>query len=131
MPEVAQLVLTQPAGFASVKEFRERLLARLGELEREAAAERGARGVRALGAHRVRKQKHTDRPTTRERRRGLDPRIAAKDKQQRIEALQRLVRFLEEYRAALLRYCDGDRSVLFPHGTYLMRVRFGVACASS
>ncbi len=131
MPEVAELVLSAPPGFESVEEFRARVDARVKQLEAAAAAEREAAGVRAMGAQRVLKQRHTARPETREPRRGLDPRIAAHDKWKRIEMLGQLVDFLERHREALLRFCRGERGVVFPHGTYLMRVKFGVACASS
>ena len=84
-----------------------------------------------LGARRVLKQSHKSRPASTEPRRVLNPRIAAKDKWKRIEALGRLVEFIQSYRRALSVFRGGDHSVVFPHGTYLMRVRFGVACASS
>jgi REP-associated tyrosine transposase len=129
MPETAELVFSTPPGFESVDAFRERVIARVDELEREAAAERAASGDEVLGVHRILKQRHTERPMARETRHGLNPRIAAGDKWRRIEALQRLVSFLEGHREALVRFCLGERDVVFPNGTYLMRVRFGVACA--
>jgi REP element-mobilizing transposase RayT len=131
MPEAEQLVLSAPPGFESVEAFRALVAARLNELERTAADEREASGVSVLGAPRVLKQRHTNRPTSGEPRRVLNPRVAARDKWKRIEAVGRLVSFLESHRDALLRFCRGERNVIFPHGTYLMRVRFGVASASS
>jgi REP element-mobilizing transposase RayT len=131
MPERAQLVFSVPPGFESVEAFQAQVMARVNELEREAAAKREASGVEVLGARRVLKQKHNARPASLEPRRVLNPRIAAKDKWKRIETLGRLVSFLESHREALVCFCRGERNVLFPHGTYLMRVRFGVACASS
>ena len=68
--------------------------------------------------------------TTGEPRRGLRPRVASWDKWKRLESIGQLVSFLERHRDALLRYCRGERNVTFPRGTYLMRVRYGVACAS-
>lgn len=131
MPAAQELTFTTPPGFDSAADFRQRVIARMTELEDAAAAERDAEGVTVLGARRVMRQSHTDRPRRGERRRVLDPRLAAGDKWKRIEAIGRLVSFLEEYRDSVLRYWRGERSVVFPHGTYLMRVRFGVACASS
>jgi putative transposase len=131
MPGSEVLVFSVPRGFQSAEAFRSLVIARMRELERTAAAEREASGVPVLGARRVMKQKHTDRPAPGEPRRALNPRIAARDKWKRIEALNRLVSFLESHRDALLRFCRGERDVVFPRGTYLMRVRFGVACASS
>jgi REP element-mobilizing transposase RayT len=131
MPETATLVISAPPGFESVEAFRALVIARVKELEQAAAADREARGVAVLGTHRVLKQPHTDRPGPGEPRRALNPRIAAQDKWKRIEALGRLVSFLKDHRDALLHFCQGERHAVFPHGTYLMRVRFGVTCASS
>jgi REP element-mobilizing transposase RayT len=131
MPESEELVFSVPPGFTSVEAFQAQVIARVSELEQAAAAKRVVEGSRVQGVHRIRKQKHTDRPAPGEPRRVLNPRIAARDKWKRIEALGRLVTFLQNHRDALLRYCRGERNALFPRGTYLMRVRFGVACASA
>jgi len=131
MPEDETLVFSVPPGFESAEAFRSQVIARVNELEEHAAAERQARGVAVLGARRVLKQRHTQRPASGEPRRVLNPRIAARDKWKRIEALGRMVSFLERHRDALVRFCRGEQNVVFPHGTYLMRVRFGVTCASS
>ncbi len=131
MPERQELVLSAPPGFESAEVFQAQVLARVNELEQAAAADRAASGVTVPGPRRVLEQKHTDRPAPGEPRRVLNPRIAARDRWKRMEALGRLVSFLERHREAMLRFCRGERNVLFPRGTYLMRVRFGVACASS
>jgi len=131
MPARVRLVFSAPSGFESPDAFRALLTAQVLELENAAAADREIRGVAVLGKARLRKQKHTDRPPPAEPRRVLNPRVAARDKWKRIEALGRLVSFLESHREALMRFCGGERDVVFPHGTYLMRVRLGVACASS
>jgi REP element-mobilizing transposase RayT len=92
---------------------------------------RGARredGLGFLGRRRVLKQSPFRRPRSVEPRRGLNPRVAAGDKWHRIEVTQRLLEFAEAYREARERYLHGDFSVLFPWGTYWMRVRLGVQC---
>ena len=125
-----ELVFSVPPGVASAEAFQAQVLTRLKELEDEATAEREARGVAVVGAPRVLKQKRTARPS-REPRRVLNPRIAARDKWRRIAALARLASFLDRHREALVRFCRGEQHVVFPLGTYLMRVRYGVSCASS
>ena len=70
------------------------------------------------------------RPRDRESRRQLSPRVACHDKWRRIEALTQLRAFAEAYRRALQAW-PRDRSVVFPAGTYLMRVLHGVACMDS
>ena len=131
MPRSAKLGYSVPNGFESPEAFRSAVIARVGELEQAAAASREASGIAALGARRVSRQQSSDQPAPGEPRRGLRPRIAARDRWKRIEALGRLAAFIDGYREAQSRFCRGERSVTFPHGTYLMRVRFGVACASS
>jgi REP element-mobilizing transposase RayT len=131
MPEGAELVFSAPPGFESAEAFQALVITKIDELEKGAAAAREADGVSVQGARRILRQRHTDRPGPGVPRRVLNPRVAAKDKWKRIEALQRLVSFLERHRDALLRFCNGERNVVFPCGTYLMRMRFGVACESS
>lgn len=50
---------------------------------------------------------------------------------ERIEAARELKTFRADYRAAWERYKAGERDVVFPCGTYLMRVRHGVRVADS
>lgn len=126
MPEEARLELTPPPGFASTEDFRDRLVGALAERELQAA--RDVRGE-FLGVARVLAQNPRRRPASGERRRTLNPRVAARDKWKRIEALSRLKDFLRSYRAAWIAMGAGDTKVIFPCGTYLLRVAHGVPCA--
>ena len=125
LPESVTLELTAPPGFASTEEFREALRGALSE--REAAAREGRT---FLGASRVLAQLPTARPRPHEPRRGLSPRVAARDKWKRIEVLGRLAAFLSDYRDAWEARRQGKRSAVFPAGTYLLRVLHGVPCAA-
>ncbi len=125
LPEKAALQLTPPPGFASAEEFRERLATSLAE--REAQAVRDARGG-FLGVAQVLAQKPMGRPWPGEPRRTTNPRVAARDKWKRIEALGRLVEFLRLYRSAWAARREGKTHVTFPRGTYLLRVGHGVPC---
>ena len=87
-----------------------------------------AEGRSFLGARRVLAQKRTARPAAKEPVGGLNPRIAARDKWKRIEALTGLVEFRRAYRAAWRRMRDGTRDVLFPAGTYWLRIAHGARC---
>ena len=127
MPESETLELVAPKGFGSAEEFREKLRTRLGELEEKAARE--GRGV--LGVRRVLAQRHTDRPGGTEPRRNLKPRVAAVDKWKRLEATLRVKEFVKAYREALERFRQGARNVVFPRGTYLLRITLGVRCADA
>jgi REP element-mobilizing transposase RayT len=103
---------------------RERLIARETELRAEFRAE----GRPFAGMAEVLRCDPFGHPTTRERRRGMNPRIAGKDPEVRIGAIAELTGFRREHRKARLRYEGGDHSVVFPAGTWLMRVRYGVKC---
>ena len=126
LPETASLELKPPPCFVSAAAFRDQVLPALAEREADAVR----RTTRFLGILKVLAQRPFDRPRSREPRRGLSPRVACRDKWRRIEALGRLVGFLRDYRDALLSW-RSDRSVLFPAGTYLMRVAHGAACAGA
>jgi REP element-mobilizing transposase RayT len=131
MPEKVELQLVVPQGFGSADEFRERLTAAVAALEQQARRAVAASGRDMLGKARVLAQKPTARPRSGEPRRGLNPRVAARDKWKRIEALSRLVEFLKSYRDAWRERRAGEQRAVFPRGTYLMRVVHGVPCAAT
>ena len=104
-----------------------------GVQEREEEVQRRVKKKRRgfLGWRNVVKQRRVDAPKNPEPRRGIQPRLACRDKWKRIEILGTLKGFLEKYREALTRFLKGERDVVFPAGTYLMRVRFKVNCAAA
>jgi REP element-mobilizing transposase RayT len=130
LPDRVTLELTVPPGFASAEEFRGELLRALEPLEAAARSRHSPRGG-FLGVARVLRQKPFAWPKPGEPRRGLNPRVAGRDKWKRVETLVRLLEFLESYRAAWAARRDGAADALFPHGTYLLRVRHGVPCAGA
>lgn len=131
MPATARLEFTVPAGFESAEEFRARVKAAVAEQEEQERERIKRDGGKFLGPAKVLAQSPWGRPKSKEPRRGLNPRVAGRDKWRRIEAIAQLKTFWSEYREALARFCDGDHTVVFPAGTYLMRVRYGVPCAAS
>ena len=70
-------------------------------------------------------------PHTDEARFEAKPQIAARDKWRRVEAISRLKAFVHDYRRAFAERRSGTANVLFPAGTYLMRVLHGVQCAGA
>jgi putative transposase len=128
MPESVELSLTVPAGFASASEFRSLVAAAVEELEDGARRALAAKGRGFLGRARVLSQNPFAKPSAGEPRRGLSPRVAARDKWKRIEALGRLVEFIRAYRAAWTAMRSGAHDVLFPAGTYRLRVENGIRC---
>jgi REP element-mobilizing transposase RayT len=130
-PPTAPLELTCPAGFDSEEELRCRLTEELTRRETQVARDLVAKGRSFLGVRKVLAQDPFARPASVEPFRGLKPRVAARDKWKRIEAIGRLKSFLAEYREAWHAFKDGARGAVFPEGTYWMRVTMGVACSAS
>jgi REP element-mobilizing transposase RayT len=130
MPATVRLRPSRPPGFEDDTSFVETLRSRLCETEERAAAELESAGRAPLGARRVRAQRPDARPAPGEPRRELSPRVACRNKWGRIEALLRLKEFGKAYREALEQWQAGVRGVLFPPGTWLMRVQHVAACAA-
>jgi hypothetical protein len=129
LPEEITLQFVRPRGFEHLTEeqWKAKLSNAIADKEREFAAKRAAKGIRLLGSRAVRDQSPFSSPTTFTKRRGLSPRIATRNKWLRVEAAQRNKQFATQYRDALSRFRSGE-DVLFPAGTYLLRVRGLVSC---
>jgi REP element-mobilizing transposase RayT len=130
LPDRASLGLVAPPGFDSGEAFSRAVASALRSREHLAAVELRAAGRTFLGAGAVLAQKPLARPRGQEPLGGLNPRVASKDKKTRTRALADLVEFLAAYRAAFATWRTGVRDVLFPHGTYLMRVLHRASCAT-
>jgi REP element-mobilizing transposase RayT len=124
----ARLELRAPPGMGDAGLIPE-LLGKLRREEDAAAKRLGEERRSFTGVARVLAQKWWARPPSAAPRRGLNPRVAAKNAWKRIEALTKLVEFRTAYREALARWRMGMRDVEFPPGTWLMRVRHLVRCA--
>jgi REP element-mobilizing transposase RayT len=130
-PKSIELALTPPPGFASAQEFQEAVAREVHRLEERARRAFAAKGRRFLGRTQVLAQDPLTAPAGTEPRRNLNPRIAALDAVERIDAIARLKRFVREYRVALAKLRAGIRDVVFPAGTYRLRVELGVVCAAA
>lgn len=95
-----------------LEELRQRVAA--------AVAAIGAERQRVYGRRAVLQQPWWGRPTSSEPRRNLRPRVAARSKWARIEALLRNRAFLVDYAAARAGWHEGA-TVMFPMGTYWLR----------
>lgn len=60
----------------------------------------------------------------------MSPRVAGQSKWARIETLERLKHWLVAYRIAWLKFASGLHDVVFPAGTYAMRLNSGAHCAA-
>jgi REP element-mobilizing transposase RayT len=130
LPERVSLRFVRPPGFEDLSEelWRQRLSDAIAKREQEAARLRRQSGRRLLGRKAVRRQSPYSAPKSMTPRRTMTPRVATKNKWLRIERLSRNKRFEQDYRVQLERYRAGREGVVFPFGTYKMRVLYGVAC---
>jgi len=130
MPERVQLTIQPPPQFEHLSDeaYEQLIESKLAQREREIHEEMEARGESFLGVRGVMAQRHGSSPTSREKRFELNPKIAAKNKWLRQEAIYRRKEFLRAYREAYEKWRGGDRAVVFPAGTYALRVHAGVKC---
>ncbi len=133
-PEEVELPLTEPPCFRGREaELREVLAERVREGEREYRDEAKRSRRSFLGRERVLAEAATATPREAEEDAkkgagGVAPEVKARRKWSRIEAITSLKTFRARYREALEKFRAGVRDVLFPAGTYRMRVFFNVAC---
>jgi putative transposase len=130
MPANIGLECVRPPGWEekSEDEFRKTVGAALVQVETDAAEERAVTGMKVMGRKRVLAQRPTDSPSSREPRRKPNPEVAARDKWPRIEAILRLKVFRDEYARARAAWQAG-LNVVFPPGTWWLRMFAAVACA--
>jgi len=131
-PETIDLHLVPPPASklegTSVEEFCADLRARVEEDQREIRERCNRQGKGFLSKKKILKQSPYDFPTGPDERSGFNPRVAAQDKGKRMEAIERNRAFIEAYRVALAEYRDGNHYVVFPRGTWKMRVELDVRC---
>jgi len=128
MPAKVTLSFSRPPGFEDMshEEFSGMLRSRVESVEVDAEAKRCAR---VLGRQSVLDQDWRDSPCSRESRREINPRVAAKNKWSRIEALQRNKAFGNDYCRAFEAFRKGIKDVLFPAGTFWLRRFAAAVCA--
>jgi putative transposase len=128
LPETVTLKIHRPKAFAqlSQEEWAEKVRDLVQRKETEARERRAREGKKVLGVERILAQDPLSRPKSHAPHFKMNPRLAAKNKWARIEALRRNRGFQEKYRDAIKRHLAGVATVLFPFGTYWMK-KFGKA----
>jgi REP element-mobilizing transposase RayT len=128
MPEHVGLELVAPPlQRGASTQVDEQLADQIEAVEQEVAKS----GFKPMGMAAVLRQNWNGSPTTREPRRGLVPRIAARCAAVRIAAIVELQHWVEAYRTALACFRDGQREVVWPPGTYRMCSRLGCPAAAA
>jgi putative transposase len=120
MPEAVTLNLVLPPELGDPQQLRDELRQQVAAAEAAVAAERRRTGAGVLGRRAIQRQSWRDSPVSREPRRNLRPRIAARSPWVRIEAILRNREFLAVYREARVRWIAGN-AIPFPLGTYWLR----------
>jgi len=130
LKESVELVVKLPDAVARLQDAASGPLLREAVLEREREIRNQFQreGRRFKGRQALFVQKPTDLPGSEEARGKLNPQVAARDKWRRIERLQLIKEFLLQYREAYEKLKAGIREVIFPAGTYWLRVHCGVRC---
>jgi putative transposase len=129
MPEELELRLGLPDHFEGKASFLDELERRIVEVEERLERERTRTGRRIVGRRSILRQSWRDSPNSREPRRNLRPRVAARDRLVRIATLERNKEWQVEYRTARLLWLAG-LEVEFPDGTYWLRRFAGVRVKS-
>ena len=123
LPDEVRLTFARPPQFAtlSAQAWRDKVKATVQAREATFKQRRQEQGIKLVGRKAVRRQSANSRPKTIAQHGKLNPRVASRNKWQRIEALLRNKRFEARYRTAWERYRQGERGVVFPFGTYKLR----------
>jgi putative transposase len=130
LPDVVTLPIVRPRAFADCTqvEWSSLLTEQVHDVESDHRARRVAAGKTVLGREAILAQNPFACPQSAEPHFGISPRIAAKSKWTRIEALQRCKEFLDSYARAIKAWMLGAAEVVFPFGTYWMRRFARVVC---
>jgi REP-associated tyrosine transposase len=131
MPKIVTLEVAAPPTHRNDRRaWAERVHDAVREKERAARQERLATGARVAGRRGILAASAFDRPATYEPRRNLRPHIACLNRERRIRELLALRRFRAVHAEARRRFAGGQYDVIFPAGTFQMRVMFSVRCAA-
>jgi putative transposase len=132
-PPSVTLPIIRPHEFADCSQarFAELVTERLRAAEAEHRTRRAASGKTVLGREAILKQDPFACPATAAPHFGISPRIAAKRKWPRIEALVAGKDFVAKYKTALKAWMAGIANVIFPFGTYWMSRFARVLCETA
>lgn len=130
MPDAVDLQFARPPVLGHLSDtevadvLQQHISARESELQREFAQQRKP----FAGRKRVLEYHSTDSPNTVTPRRRLSPRFATKNTAHRHQAMKLCKSFWRDYREAYLAWRSGEPSIMFPAGTYGLRVYANVTC---
>lgn len=129
MPDRVSLRFVIPAELGEHDVVLAGLRERIAAVESQETHRRNESGKRIVGRRGILRQSWRESPVSREPRRNLKPRVAARWKWSRLEALRRNREFVDAYRAARTAWLT-KRSTIFPAGTYWLARFAGVPVAN-
>jgi hypothetical protein len=133
MPEAVILQIARPHGFQDLGQgaWSSLVTERVRASEAAHRQRRADKGIAVLGRAKILQQNPFHFPSSHAPRFHMNPRVAAKSKWARTEAVLRNRSFVERYRDAFLGHMAGLAGIVFPFGTYWMRKVAKVACEAA
>ena len=130
LPDIIEFELVRPRVWMHLgdTELRAEVRRRLDKRELELIEMRRRAGKEVLGIKRVLAQRWNASPRRSEELFETKPRVAGRGWRQE---LRRIQDFVAAHARARARFLAGDRCVVWPAGTWQMRVRYGVPCETS
>lgn len=130
LPESAELRVQPPPIHVerSEAELQRALDTAVSKLVKRTQDEVREQGSSFLGRANVLRQSFDTTPNSEAPRRNFTPRVAGKSPEVRELALTALAKFIGSYRATRNDWQNGNRSAIFPAGTYALRLFAGVQC---
>jgi hypothetical protein len=130
LPDVIEFELVRPPVCMELgdAQLREEVRRRLNERELALIEARRRAGKDVLGIRRVLSQRWDDSPREPEELFATKPRVAGS---RWAQELNRIREFVVAHARARARFLAGNRDVVWPAGTWQMRVRHGVPCETS
>lgn len=130
MPETISLTFERPFGFEELPQpdWASMVKDKLREVEFSHRERRRAEGKNVFGRRRVLAQHPFDSPESKSLHFHLKPKIAAKSKWARVEAIQRDKNFIQQHAQSLRDFLAKIPGTLFPFGTYWWHKFAGAIC---
>ena len=129
-PEAIELVITAPTESLALPDWAARVAGEIASQVSDAHRSMSVRGLRFLGRAAVLAVSFVARAKSYEVKRRLAPTVAAACRDVRIRVLKEWRWFQGEYGKALAAWRGGERVVVFPNGTWWMRVHHAAQVAA-
>lgn len=123
-PDTATLEMSRPLGFEELadNELAIKVHKRIAEVEKEFQDKNEDEGRGYVGRRQVLRVSRYKKATSPEKKRRRHENVVCADPDLYKEAVKKERTWRAVYADRLTRWCAGDRDVVFPHGTYKMRV---------